>query len=67
MKVLYCAECHCKVAEIVEGSKIKTGMVALCSNCETRRKALELKEKTKGKAHSMMSLWVFLGKGSDES
>lgn len=50
MKVLYCAECHCKVAEIVEGSKIKTGMVALYSNCETRRKALELKEKTKGKS-----------------
>lgn len=49
MRVLYCAECFCKVAEIAEGSRIKKGMVVLCMDCETRRKALELKEKTKGK------------------
>ena len=46
-KILYCASCHIKVAIISEGSKLKSGMVALCSVCETKRKASDLANKTK--------------------
>jgi len=51
-RVLYCQGCSIKVAVIVEGSKIKKGMVVLCSACESMRKASDLANKTKGSDYS---------------
>jgi hypothetical protein len=37
-----CAGCHIKVAEVLEGSRIRKGAVMLCADCETKRKASDL-------------------------
>lgn len=43
MLIIYCEGCHAKVAKIETGSKIKSKAVMLCDDCETKRKALELR------------------------
>lgn len=42
MKIIHCAGCKVKVAEISAGSKIKKRAVMLCDKCEERRKVAEL-------------------------
>lgn len=39
MKVLKCGECRKKVAEIESGSKLRKGIIVLCSDCEKTRVA----------------------------
>ena len=46
MKTIYCEGCKIKVAEIAKGSKLKKGMVMICSRCETKRKASDLASKS---------------------
>jgi len=48
MKIIYCAGCHQKVAEVEIGSKLKAGMVALCAGCETKRIAADMAMRVKG-------------------
>ena len=55
MKIIYCSGCHCKVAEIIEGSKIKKDSIMLCSTCEVKRKMSDLAGK--GKKNQFDSLF----------
>ncbi len=46
MKTIFCSGCSIKVAEIANGSKLKNGLVMLCSICETKRIASDMAKKT---------------------
>ena len=45
MKQVHCSGCSIVVAQIENGSQLRKGISMLCSKCEDKRTALEMKEK----------------------
>ena len=43
-KIIYCESCGIKVADITVGSKIRKSAVMLCSSCNVKRIASDMKK-----------------------
>jgi hypothetical protein len=58
-KVMFCSGCFIKVAVIREGSMLIKEISMLCCNCETKRIASDLANKTKKPDYSDMFNDIF--------